>query len=185
MISLFERLANSLLRTATGDPGRRWLLTPLVGLLFLCFLTLFFVASFAVDRWLTLPSIVYFPWTLVLSLVMLIPGAFFYGWSVILFVRAHGTPVPINPPRELVVSGPYKFSRNPMMLGIYLVFLGIGMLVGSLALTLIFTPLLIILMTVYVKKVEEKELELQFGQEYLDYRKKVGIYFPHFGHEGN
>jgi protein-S-isoprenylcysteine O-methyltransferase Ste14 len=65
-----------------------------------------------------------------------------------------------------------------MQTGIYLAFFGIGLLTGSLALTFIFTPLFIILMTIYVKKVEEKELEIQFGQQYLDYKKKVGMYLP-------
>jgi protein-S-isoprenylcysteine O-methyltransferase Ste14 len=101
-----------------------------------------------------------------------------------LFARARGTPVPVNPPKELVIKGIYAFSRNPMMLGIYLVFFGIGLLTGSVALTFIFTPLFIILMTLYVRKVEEKELELQFGRQYLDYKKNVPMYLSFFRRGG-
>jgi protein-S-isoprenylcysteine O-methyltransferase Ste14 len=179
-MGIFERIANALFHTATGDPKKRWLLTPVVGFLFLCFLALFFMASFGVDRWLHFPPIIVMPWTLVIGFILLIPGAILWIWTGILFFRAHGTPVPINPPKELVTKGIYSYSRNPMMTGIYLVFFGIGLLTGSLALTFIFTPLLIILMTIYVKSVEERELEIQFGQQYLDYKKKVGLYWPSF-----
>jgi protein-S-isoprenylcysteine O-methyltransferase Ste14 len=177
-MGIFERIANSIFRTATSDPKKRWLLTPVVGFIFCCFLAVFFIASFEVDRWLSFPSINYLPLTLIIGYILLIPGVILWAWTAILFFDARGTPVPINPPQELVTAGIYSFSRNPMQTGIYLVFLGIGLLSGSLALTFIFTPLLIILMTIYVKNVEEKELEMQFGKQYLDYKKKVGLYLP-------
>jgi protein-S-isoprenylcysteine O-methyltransferase Ste14 len=178
MIGIFERIANALLHTATGDPKRRWALTPVVGLLFLCFLTLFLVAAFATDKWLNLPFIIHWPWTLVAALILFVPGFILWLWTVILFVKAHGTPVPVNPPNQLVVTGPYAYCRNPMMLGIFMVFFGVGLWVGSTALTFIFTPLFIIVMTVYHKKVEEKELVLQFGEQYINYKKKVPMYIP-------
>ena len=178
MIGIFERIASTLFHTATGDPKKRWILTPVVGILFLCFMALFFLVSFAVDRWLHFPSIKYLPWTLIIAIILLIPGIVFWAWTLVLFFKARGTPVPINPPKKLVTTGVYGFSRNPMMTGIYLVFFGVGLLVGSLSLTFIFTPLFIIIMTVYARTVEERELEIQFGQEYLDYKKKVGMYLP-------
>jgi len=177
-MGIFERIANALFHIATGDPRKRWVLTPVVGFLFLCFVALFFVGSFGMDRWLHFPSIIVIPLTLIIGLILLIPGAIIWIWTAILFFRARGTPVPVNPPKELVTKGIYSFSRNPMMTGIYLVFFGIGLIAGSLSLTVIFTPLFIILMTVYVMSVEEKELEIQFGQQYLDYKKKVGMYLP-------
>ncbi|MCX6006401.1 MAG: isoprenylcysteine carboxylmethyltransferase family protein [Chloroflexi bacterium] len=177
-MGIFERIANALFRTVTGDPRKRRLLTPVVGLLFFCFLALLILASFGMDRWLHFPSIIYTPWTLIIGLILLVPGCVISLWSFVLFAMARGTPVPVNPPKELVTKGIYSFSRNPMMTGLYLVFFGLGLLTGSLALTLIFTPLFIIIMTIYVKKVEEKELEIQFGQQYLDYKKKVGLYLP-------
>lgn len=176
-MGIFEKMANFLLSMATGEGKIRWMLTPLIAFFFLCFLTLFFLASFALDRWLRLPSLIYLPWTLIAGIILLVPGAVLYFWTIILFAMARGTPVPINPPQRLVVSGPYAFSRNPMMLSVYLLFFAVGLFTGSFALTLIFTPLLIILMTIYVKKVEERELELQFGEEYLDYKRQVGMYF--------
>jgi protein-S-isoprenylcysteine O-methyltransferase Ste14 len=177
-MGIFERIANLIFRTATGDPKKRFILTPVVGFIFFCFLMLLCLAALGMDKWLNFPSITYLPWTIIIGYILLIPGAYLWAWTAILFFKAHGTPVPINPPQELVTTGIYSFSRNPMQTGIYLVFFGIGLLTGSLALTFIFTPLFIILMTIYVKKVEEKELEMQFGQQYLDYKKKVGLYLP-------
>jgi protein-S-isoprenylcysteine O-methyltransferase Ste14 len=181
MIGLFQKIANSLLSIANAGASRRGMLTPLIGFLFVCFLGLFFLASFATDRWLNLPSIIFVPWTFAAGLILLIPGAVLWLWTVILFAKARGTPVPINPPQELVINGPYSLSRNPMMLGMYMVFFAIGLLKGSLALTVIFTPLLIIIMTIFVTEVEEKDLELKFGSEYLQYKRRVGMYFPRFG----
>ena len=181
MIGLFEKLANAILGIATGDEKRRLILMQVTGFLFLCFLTLFLLISFMIDQWLHLPSLTYMPWTLVAGLVLLIPGAILDIWTVVLFAMARGTPVPINPPQKLVTSGPYAFSRNPMVLGLYLIFFAVGLLTGSFALAIIFTPLLIIVMTIYVKKVEERTLELRFGKEYVDYKRKVGMYFPRIG----
>ena len=169
-------MADRLFHIATGDAKKRWLYTPFVGLLFLCFLALIFIAAFAFDGWLHLPSISLLPWTSILALILLVPGLMLIIWIWILFLLAHGTPIPLNPPQNLVTTGPYTFSRNPMLTGIYLVFFGIGLWIGSLSLTFIFTPLLIILLTLEIIKIEEKELELQFGQQYLDYKKKVPMY---------
>ena len=69
-----------------------------------------------------------------------------------------------------------------MVTGIYLCFFGVGLLIGSLSLIVFYTPLFIILMHFYLVKVEEKELELKFGQEYLDYKKRVPMYLPRWRH---
>ncbi|MBN1374749.1 MAG: isoprenylcysteine carboxylmethyltransferase family protein [Dehalococcoidia bacterium] len=177
-MGVFERLANLIFRTATGDAKKRWLLTPAVGFVFFCFLTILILASLGMDRWLNFLSIIFLPWTLIAGLILLIPGIILWGWTMVLFARAQGTPVPVNPPQKLLTGGIYAFSRNPMMTGIYLIFFAIGLLAGSLSLTLFFTPLFIIIMTIYIMKVEEKELVMQFGQQYLDYKKKVGMYLP-------
>jgi protein-S-isoprenylcysteine O-methyltransferase Ste14 len=57
---------------------------------------------------------------------------------------------------------------------------GLGFLFGSLSLILIFIPLLTLLGFLYLKTVEERELELRFGQEYLEYKKSVPMFIPKF-----
>ncbi len=94
------------------------------------------------------------------------------------FFRAGGTPVPFNPPPRLLTTGLYAYVRNPMFLGGFLFLLGLGTLLGSLSLTFIFLPSFIVLYVFYVKAVEEKEMEKKFGQEYLEYRKRVPMFIP-------
>jgi len=53
--------------------------------------------------------------------------------------------VPLNPPPKLVTTGPYAHTRNPMLTGLFVLLFGLGLLLQSIALFCIFTPLFIIL----------------------------------------
>ena len=77
---------------------------------------------------------------------------------------------------NLMTGGPYRLCRNPMLVGIYLYDLGILVWLWS-ALPLIIFFVEIVFLTLQVCS-EEKRLEKDFGQEYLDYKKRVGRYFP-------
>ena len=107
---------------------------------------------------------------------MLTVGFFFVGWSVLFFLKAKGTPVPVNPPPKLVITGPYAYSRNPMLTGIFFLMFGTGFWISSFSLVLIFTPLFILTNVLELKKIEEPELEKRFGQEYTDYKKKTPMF---------
>jgi protein-S-isoprenylcysteine O-methyltransferase Ste14 len=89
-----------------------------------------------------------------------------------------GTPVPINPPPKLVTSGPYAYSRNPMMTGLFMVIAGIGIYFGSITLTFVMTPLFIFMSVLEFKYIEEPELAKRFGKEYLEYKEKTPIIIP-------
>ena len=78
--------------------------------------------------------------------------------------------------RHLMTNGPYRLCRSPMLMGIYLYDIGILAWLWS-ALPLIIFLIEVILLTLQVRS-EEKRLEKDFGQEYLDYKKRVGRYFP-------
>lgn len=162
----------------SGENSRRWLYTALVAFLFGCFLALFFVGAYFTDRWLNLAPAVYQPWNLILGLILLVPGAAAVIWTYAQFFGAGGTPVPINPPQKLITTGLYAYSRNPMLMGIFLVFFGVGVLIGSISLTFIFSPLLVLFFYFQITKVEEKEMELKFGQAYRDYKQRVPRFFP-------
>jgi protein-S-isoprenylcysteine O-methyltransferase Ste14 len=58
-------------------------------------------------------------------------AALLIGWSVAHFLKAKGTPVPFNPPPRLVDSGPYAYSRNPMLTGVFALLFGLGVLLAS------------------------------------------------------
>ena len=177
-MGIFERIANTIFHIATGDKQRRWLYTPVVASLFLVFVSLFIIAPPLTNKWLNLPSISFMPWTLIAALILLIPGLVLLIWTWIQFFNARGTPVPINPPQKLITTGLYAYSRNPMLLGIFLILFSYGILIGSLSLLVFYAPLFILVFYLQVSRIEEKEMELKFGQEYLKYKQRVPRFFP-------
>ena len=177
-MSIWDRYAEFVYRVATGSRRLRIILTPSAALLFYGFVALSVFASLWVDRWLSFPRFNSSWWSLALSIPLLLLGWLLGGWSVVAFFRTGGTPVPFNPPPRLLTTGLYAYVRNPMFLGGFLFLLGLGVLLGSLSLTFIFTPVLIVLYVFYVKAVEEKEMEKKFGQEYLEYKKRVPMFIP-------
>ncbi len=86
--------------------------------------------------------------------------------------RAGTTTSPYSPTRALVVSGPYRFSRNPMYLSLTLLYSGIAIL-AKLAWALIMLPALLAVVHFGVVRREEKYLAQRFGAEYLQYRARV------------
>lgn len=88
------------------------------------------------------------------------------------FLRAGTSPSPYRPSTSLVVSGPYRFTRNPMYLGFTLLYLGVTFWVNSLWPVLLL-PLVIVLMQRGVIQREEAYLERRFGEEYRQYRASV------------
>ena len=91
--------------------------------------------------------------------------------------KGHGTPAPIDPPKELVVSGLYNFVRNPMYVGVELMliahFLGFGY--WSL---LIYATFFFIAFHTFVLRYEEPTLKKKFGAAYENYLKRVPRWIP-------
>ena len=99
-------------------------------------------------------------------------------WSFLHFIKVKGTPVPLNPPPKLVTTGPYAYIRNPMLTGLFILLFGLGVLLGSISLVFIFTPLFILLNVLELRTIEEPELEKRLGKEYLEYKKRVSMFIP-------
>jgi protein-S-isoprenylcysteine O-methyltransferase Ste14 len=74
--------------------------------------------------------------------------------------------------KHLMTDGPYKISRNPMLSGTYVYYIGILIALWSWWALLIFAVIATVMM-LQVRS-EEKRLEADFGQEYLDYKKRTG-----------
>jgi len=79
---------------------------------------------------------------------------------------------PQRPTTALVLSGPFRFTRNPLYLGLTVFYAGL-MLVFELTWGLLFLPIVVWLITVWVIVPEEKYLEQKFGTEYLHYKSRV------------
>jgi protein-S-isoprenylcysteine O-methyltransferase Ste14 len=91
--------------------------------------------------------------------------------------KGRGTPVPMDPPKELVVTGPYRYVRNPIYLGVLSIFLGHFLWFGYWAL-LIYTVLAFIGVHFFVVLYEEPTLKRKFGAAYETYLKKVPRWIP-------
>lgn len=79
---------------------------------------------------------------------------------------------PSLPATTLVVAGPFRFSRNPMYLARTLLYVGLALLANALWVLAALVPLLIVMHYGVIKR-EERYLERQFGDAYLQYRAAV------------
>ena len=79
---------------------------------------------------------------------------------------------PNRPTTALVLSGPFRFTRNPLYLGLTVFYAGL-MLVFDLTWGLLLLPIAVWLITIWVIIPEEKYLEQKFGTEYLAYKSRV------------
>ena len=152
--------------TYIGVPFAIWVVSPLLGK---------FIDSFYF----------HYPNVLADSLPMILSGAFvilcgtaLVGWTIFLFKTiGQGTPNPTLPPKVFVVSGPYRFSRNPMALG------GLLQLLGEAA--IYYSPSLLGIAIVFgivvyfnAMFIEEPALRKRFGEPYGEYLERVPRFFP-------
>jgi protein-S-isoprenylcysteine O-methyltransferase Ste14 len=114
-----------------------------------------------------------------LAIFFVIIGLFLAIWSVRTFYNkgGEGTPGPWKPITNLIISGPYKYVRNPMLLGVFFLLLFESVFFTSMLLFLWFMVFLIVNI-VYFKTVEEKELVKRFGADYEEYKNNVSMIFP-------
>lgn len=119
--------------------------------------------------------------------IFLIIGLFVLGLGLIIFITCvrvfyklgKGTLMPISKiqTQNLVIHGPYKYVRNPMIIGVIIMILSEAFIFSSINL-LIYTLAFFIVNLIYIPLVEEKGLEKRFGQDFLIYRKKVRGWIP-------
>lgn len=92
--------------------------------------------------------------------------------AVMNMLAAKTSPNPHRPTTALIFSGPYRFSRNPMYIGLTLLYAGL-MTYLRLPWGLILLPIVIWLITIWVIVPEENYLERKFGAEYVNYKSTV------------
>ena len=163
------RLDDLFYSVATGSKRLRLLLTPVGLVVFFGMLLLVVFGSLYMDRAFGFPKLLSGPSGTLIGYVLLAVGLVIWAWCVVWFLKAKGTPVPFNPPRELVTTGPYAWSRNPMMTGVFAFLFGIGFLLHSVSMVFVWMPVFIVLNVLELKMVEEPELERRFGESYIAY----------------
>jgi protein-S-isoprenylcysteine O-methyltransferase Ste14 len=158
--------------------GLRAIISVVTGMVFLSFVTASIVLPIMLERRFGFNG--YMPAALTYGggAPLLAVGAILTAWSIARFLIAKGTPAPLNPPQRLVTDGPYVYSRNPMLGGIFIMYFGAGALLNSPTVFFLVTPALIAAAWIFVKNVEEPELVARFGRDYIEYREKTPMFFP-------
>ncbi|MDQ2691397.1 MAG: isoprenylcysteine carboxylmethyltransferase family protein [Chloroflexota bacterium] len=107
-----------------------------------------------------------------------IMGGVILLWSFWNFLQqGRGTPAPIDPPKELVASGFYRYVRNPMYVGVLLTILGHFLWFGFWWL-LVYAAVVFLIFHLFVTGYEEPKLKRMFGAAYEDYRRSVPRWIP-------
>jgi protein-S-isoprenylcysteine O-methyltransferase Ste14 len=160
MLIFFERMANMRWGKQGYRAGARILETA-----FLIALPILF--HFLLPIVIVVPT----PYSYLGALVMLL-GLALMTWAAVLF-RKEGTGFQLQGgSTSLVTSGPFRFSRNPMYLGMLIWLCGLAVLLGSL-IAFVFPPVFFMAANFYVVPLEEKSMEQIFGERYVDYGRHV------------
>jgi protein-S-isoprenylcysteine O-methyltransferase Ste14 len=106
------------------------------------------------------------------GVVLLIAFTVWNGWSLMLFRRHRTGLLPGQPTREMIRSGPFARSRNPLYLGLLVLYVAICLLLPSLW-GLLLTPVAVVLVTVGAIRPEERFLSRRFGDDYDEYAARV------------
>jgi protein-S-isoprenylcysteine O-methyltransferase Ste14 len=104
-------------------------------------------------------------------------GLGLYLWTLVLFARAGGTQVPVAPTVGIVLTGPYAYTRNPMQTSAVFMMVGAGLAMNSWSFMLggLAIPIAYL---IYIRYVEEVELEARFGEQYLTYKASTPFLVP-------
>lgn len=156
----------------------------------------------ALDRWLkNLRDIIIFPFSVTVliplyiydrgenfisdDLIAKIPGGILIALGLSLFIYTvllfnfvgKGTLAPWSPKEKLVIQGPYRYCRNPMITGVLLILIGEALIFHSTSI-LIWVLTFFGINTLYFIFFEEPELSNKFGEGYREYRQQVPRWIP-------
>ena len=112
------------------------------------------------------PSAAVIAWALVAAALYLLAAPF------TLFIRKHTSILPMRPSSALVIAGPYRFTRNPMYLGMALLTVALSVWLNTWWVIVLLVPALLIIQRFVIAR-EEAYLHRRFGSEYDNYTKRV------------
>jgi protein-S-isoprenylcysteine O-methyltransferase Ste14 len=112
-------------------------------------------------------------WLLIAAGISLYFACAFWGFAL----RGKGTPLPLDPPKKLVVEGPYGVVRNPLYWSVAFVMLGEAAVFHSLAITDC-AIVYFVVASLFVLVFEEPELRWRFGAQYEEYCQRVPRWLP-------
>lgn len=161
------------------SPGKRIAALMIEGIFLLGILPAALVYfSHRLDEQFGLPHLAFGVFNVMLGCVFILMGLLLGWWAVyVQFTVGRGTPVPVMATQQLIIQKPYNYCRNPMALGAIVAYLGVAVLTGSIS-AIVLVLIGAILLLGYIKLLEEKEMELRFGEVYQKYRKETPFIIP-------
>lgn len=119
-----------------------------------------------------------FPPQLWMAIPLLLASTLLVIWAAMtLAVKGAGTPLPIDPPRELVESGPYAFLRHPFVAGVTAQIVAFGIALGSIP-VIAYAAAAMALWYYGIRPREERALDERFGKRVQEYRRRVRGFRP-------
>jgi protein-S-isoprenylcysteine O-methyltransferase Ste14 len=135
------------------------------------FFVLFLASEILSHLFFPIARVVFFPYTLS-GIVLIVSGILLTIWTNYNLLKKGTAIMPYEMPRHLITSGPYRFSRNPLYLGMAAALFGAAVFLGSLA-PFIFPAIFMIVIEKSFISAEEKNLAKEFGSRYGEYKKSV------------
>jgi protein-S-isoprenylcysteine O-methyltransferase Ste14 len=115
---------------------------------------------------------------LTLGALSCLAGLSLFVTALFLFAtRGRGTLAPWDPPVNLVVAGPYRFVRNPMISGVLLITVGEALILRSWV-HAVWSAAFLLLNAIYIPLIEEPQLRRRFGEDYREYTRNVPRIVP-------
>lgn len=112
------------------------------------------------------------------GLAILLVGLWLFSWCIALFASVgRGTLAPWDPTEHLVVVGPYRFVRNPMISAVLIILIGESLFLGSRVVAL-WALAFFFINAIYFRLLEEPGLERRFGESYRRYKAAVPRWIP-------
>jgi protein-S-isoprenylcysteine O-methyltransferase Ste14 len=132
----------------------------------------------SISKWQLLPPLFGVEATRIVGLVLCLPGLIVLLESIARFAwKGRGTPAPVAPTSQLVITGFYRYVRNPMYIAVVLLVFGQALFFANVYVAL-YGALLGIVFHVFVTQYEEPTLRRQFGADYDAFRSHVPRWIP-------
>jgi protein-S-isoprenylcysteine O-methyltransferase Ste14 len=132
----------------------------------------FFLVGMGLERYRRLPRLLSVGLGRTLGALLVLSWLVLTMWSFRRFWAFGTSVIPVRPTTALVMEGPYRFTRNPMYLGLLMLYAGVACWFG-LVWPLLLAPGLVWIVAAWVIGREERYLKRKFGQEYRQYRARV------------
>jgi len=131
-----------------------------------------------IPKWIEKDRTLHMSFQLLAGLILILTGLTMMTITISSFISiGKGTLAPWSPPSKLVIKGPYRHVRNPMILGVLTVLLGEALGLWSKSI-LVWTGEFFIINIIYFIIYEEPNLEKRFGDDYRKYKKHVPRWVP-------